>query len=94
MAEIDELRAKLTSIRTKTQQIADNLNVPYTAGEMTLTEIGNLLEDIEEHGGGGGLLFSAMTSVIVETPIQVTSTASIADFAFSSAINTTISEAN
>ena len=46
MAEIDELKAKLTNIRTKTQQIADNLNVPYTAGEMTLTEIGNLLEDI------------------------------------------------
>ena len=53
MAEIDELKAKLTNIRTKTQQIADNLNVPYTDGEMTLTEIGNLLEDIEEHGGSG-----------------------------------------
>lgn len=54
MAEIDELKAKLTNIRTKTQQIADNLDVPYTAGEMTLTEIGSLLEDIEEHGGGSG----------------------------------------
>ena len=48
MAEIDELKAKLTNIRTKTQQIADNLNVPYTDGEMTLTEIGNLLEDCRE----------------------------------------------
>ncbi len=46
MAEIDELKAKLTNIRTKTQQIADSFDVPYTSGEMTLTEIGNLLEDI------------------------------------------------
>lgn len=59
MAEIDELREKLTNIRTKTQQIADNLNVPYTAGEMTLSEIGNLLDDIEEHDGGGGFAATA-----------------------------------
>ena len=64
MAEIDELKAKLTNIRTKTQQIADNLNVPYTDGEMTLTEIGNLLEDIEEHGGGG----SAITATVTTAP--------------------------
>lgn len=53
MAEIDELRAKLTSIRTKTQQIADNLGISYTAGEMTLSEIGNLLEDVKSATEGG-----------------------------------------
>ena len=53
MAEIDELRQKLTDIRTKSQQIADKLGVPYTAGEMTLLEIAGLLDDIKETSGGG-----------------------------------------
>ena len=53
MAEIDELRAKLTTIRTKTQQIADNVDVSYTDGEMTLAEIGNLLDNVKSATEGG-----------------------------------------
>jgi len=62
LAEIDELRQKLTNIRVKSQQIADNVDVSYTDGEMTLTEIGSLLADIKSatDGGFGGLGYNVL----------------------------------
>lgn len=78
MAEIDELREKLTNIRTKAQQIADNLNVPYTAGEMTLTEIGSLLDEVksasEETGGISFDVSNDETYVLLNVDIITTCT--------------------
>ena len=53
MAEIDELRQKLTNIRVKSQQIAGNVDVEYDSGEMTLSEISGLLTDIKDATEGG-----------------------------------------